>query len=294
MIVHAHAEPRKPARVVLLGAGGFIARAVARRLASSNITVLALGRPALDLTRSDAVAALGGTLKGDDAIVVLAALTPDKGRDNATLMKNMAMMQHACAAIEMTGCAHLVYFSSDAVYGMGPAMVNEDTPAAPHDLYGAMHLARELMARAMPSAPLLILRPTLVYGAEDTHNAYGPNRFHRAAQKDGKIQLFGGGEETRDHIHVDDVAALTVRCLMHRSTGTLNIATGRSVPFAALARMVAQQFPSRPEIMTTPRANPATHRHYNIINLVKAFPEYRFIALEDGLARYHRESKGTD
>lgn len=293
MIAHAHAEPRKPARVVLLGAGGFIARAIARRLASQDISVLALGRPALDLTRPEAVAALGSKLKGDDAVVVLAALTPDKGRDNATLMKNMAMMQHACAALEMTGCAHLVYFSSDAVYGMGPATVNEDTPAAPQDLYGAMHLARELMARAVPKVPLLILRPTLVYGAEDTHNAYGPNRFRRAAQKDGKIQLFGGGEETRDHIHVDDVAALTTRCLMHRSTGTLNVATGRSVSFAALAGMVAQQFPSCPEIVKTPRANPLTHRHYDIINLVKAFPEYRFIALEDGLARCHRELKGA-
>lgn len=290
MIVHAHAEPRKPARVVLLGAGGFIARAIARRLASKNITVFALGRPALDLTSPDAVAALGSTLKGDDAVVVLAALTPDKGRDHATLMKNMAMMQHACAALEMTGCAHLVYFSSDAVYGMGPATVNEDTPAAPQDLYGAMHLARELMACAVPMAPLLILRPTLVYGAEDTHNAYGPNRFRRAAQKDGKIQLFGGGEETRDHIHVDDVAALTARCLMRRSTGTLNVATGRSVSFAALAEMVAKQYPNRPEIVTSPRTNPVTHRHYDVINLVKAFPDYRFIVLEDGLARCRNDA----
>jgi len=199
------------------------------------------------------------------------------------------MMQHACAALEKTGCAHLLYFSSDAVYGMGPALVSEDTPAAPQDLYGAMHLARELMARAVPKVPVLILRPTLVYGAEDTHNAYGPNRFRRSARKDGVIQLFGGGEETRDHIHVDDVAALTARCLMHRSTGTLNVATGRSVSFAALAEMVARQFPSPPRIVKTPRANPVTHRHYDVINLVTAFPDYKFIALEEGLARCHRE-----
>ena len=30
-----------------------------------------------------------------------------------------------------------------------------------------------------------------VYGTEDTHNAYGPNRFRRMAQKDSKITLFG-------------------------------------------------------------------------------------------------------
>lgn len=294
MIVHVHAEPRKPARVVLLGASGFIAGAIARRLASQSISVLPLGRPALDLVNPEAVAALGGALKGDDAVVVLAALTPDKGRDNATLVKNMAMMQHACAALEKAGCAHLVYFSSDGVYGMDPALVSEDTPAAPQDLYGAMHLARELMARAVPKAPVLILRPTLVYGAEDTHNAYGPNRFHRAAQKDGKIQLFGGGEETRDHIHVDDIAALTARCLMHRSTGTLNVATGRSVSFATLAEMVAQQFPSRPEIVRTPRGIPVTHRHYDVTALIRAFPGFRFVTLEEGVARCHHEMMRRD
>jgi UDP-glucose 4-epimerase len=292
VIAHAHTEPRKPPRVVLLGASGFIAGAIAGRLASQGVAVLPLGRPVLDLTNPEAVAVLSGALRGDDAVVVLAALTPDKGRDSATLLKNMAMMKHACAALEKTGCAHLVYFSSDAVYGLGPARVDEDTPAAPQDLYGAMHLAREMMARAVPKTPVLILRPTLVYGTQDTHNAYGPNRFRRAAQKDGEIQLFGGGEETRDHIHVDDVAALAARCLMRKSTGTLNVATGRSVSFAMLAEMVTRQFPNPPEIVKTPRASPVTHRHYDIISLIKAFPGYKFIALEEGIARCQRESLG--
>ena len=29
--------------------------------------------------------------------------------------------------------------------------------------------------------PVGILRPTLVYGANDPHNGYGPNRFRRLA-----------------------------------------------------------------------------------------------------------------
>jgi nucleoside-diphosphate-sugar epimerase len=134
-----------------------------------------------------------------------------------------------------------------------------------------------------------VLRPTLVYGFDDTHNAYGPNRFRRAAQKEGKIALFGGGEETRDHIHVDDVAALTVRCLLHQSTGTLNVATGISHSFIDVAELVAKQFRRPVEIARTPRANPITHRHYDVINTIKAFPDLRFIALEDGVARANKE-----
>ena len=220
---------------------------------------------------------------------MLAALTPDKGRDIATLMKNLAMMQNACAAIAKAGCAHLVYFSSDAVYDTAVSRVSEDTPASPQDLYGVMHYAREVMARSLAKVPLLVLRPTLVYGRDDTHNSYGPNRFRRAAQKDGKITLFGGGEDTRDHIHVDDLAALTLRCLVHRSAGTLNAVTGISHSFFEVAQAVTRHFKKPVEIVKTPRANPVTHRHYDIAGTLKAFPDIRFMSLDEGVTRVHRE-----
>jgi len=152
-----------------------------------------------------------------------------------------------------------------------------------------MHYTREIMARGLAKVPVLVVRPTLVYGVDDTHNAYGPNRFRRVGDKEGRITLFGEGEETRDHIHVDDVAALTALCLMHRSTGTLNLATGRSISFKELAQLVAAQFTKPVAIDPTKRANPITHRHYDVTNLIKAFPRFRFIPLEEGIPRVHRE-----
>jgi UDP-glucose 4-epimerase len=294
VIAHGHAEPRKPARVVLLGARGFIAGALHQRLRAQGFNVLAIGSSDIDLTHSSATDKLSGALNASDAVVMLAALTPDKGRDIATLMKNLAMMQHLCAALERTRCAHLAYFSSDAVYPFAAGRVTEATPVSPQDLYGAMHLTREAMARSLPNVPLLVLRPTLVYGAGDTHNAYGPNRFRRSAQKDGRIQLFGEGEETRDHIHIDDVAAITLRCLERRSTGTLNLATGTSASFRQVADLVARQFSRRIEVSRAPRANPITHRHYDITNLLKAFPDFRFIGIEEGLAGIHRQAEKLD
>ena len=47
---------------------------------------------------------------------------------------------------------------------------------------------------------LAILRPTLIYGAGDPHNGYGPNRFRRLAATGKPIILFGEGEERRDHV----------------------------------------------------------------------------------------------
>src|SRR3989344_1438133 len=290
MITHQNAQPQKPTRVVLLGARGFIGAAIRGQVEAQGIPAIALTSAELDLAEATAVDKLAALLKPSDAVVMLAALTPDKGRGIATLMKNLVMMQSVCAAIEKSGCAHLVYFSSDAVYDTAISRVTEDTPASPQDLYGAMHYTREIMARSLAKVPVLVLRPTLVYGLGDTHNSYGPNRFRRAAQKDGKITLFGCGEETRDHVHVDDVAALTVRCLLHQSTGTLNVATGISKSFYEIAEIAARQFGNRIEIITTPRANPVTQRHYDVTNLIKAFPDFRFVAPEDGIARVHKES----
>ena len=108
------------------------------------------------------------------------------------------------------------------------------------------------------------------------------NRFRRIAHKEGNMTLFGGGEETRDHIHVNDVAALTVRCILHGSTGILNVATGTSCSFYEVAEFVAKQFKTPIEIVTTARVNPVTHRYYDVTNRIKVFPDLRFISLEAG------------
>lgn len=288
MLIHQTSSLKKPTRVVLLGARGFIGTALEKRLALGSVPVLALGSADVDLASPAALDFLTSVLKPDDSVVMLAALTPDRGRDVATMVKNLAMMQGLCAAISKTGCAHFVYFSSDAVYDSATSRVTEGTPPSPKDLYGVMHLAREVMARTV-GVPLLVLRPTLVYGPGDTHNAYGPYRFVRSALQDKKITLFGHGEETRDHVHIDDVTALTLCCLFTGGTGTLNIATGISKSFFEVAEIVANQFEGAVEIAGSPRANPVTHRHYDVTSLVKAFPTFKFMTPVDGIKALQKQ-----
>lgn len=290
MIAHQNQKPVKPSRVLLLGARGFISTALSQALDREGTPTATIGSAQVDLAASGAQDLLQPMLRPDDAVVMLSALTPDKGRDIATLMKNLAMMQAVCAALERCGCDHFVYISSDAVYPVAQSLVSEQTPASPGDLYGAMHHTRELMARSLSKIPVLVLRPTLVYGVGDTHNSYGPNRFRRMASKDRKIVLFGQGEDTRDHVHVDDVAALIVRCLLHRSTGTLNIATGTSTSFKRVAELVAARTTPPAEVATAPAGSPVTHRHYDVTALISAFPDFSFIPLAEGIARVHAET----
>ena len=205
------------------------------------------------------------------------------------LIDNLRMAEAVCAALAAQPVAHLVYVSSDAVYSDDANPVTERSCQQPSSLHGVMHLAREIMLRVALKLPLAILRPTLIYGAKDPHNGYGPNRFRRLAAKGEAITLFGEGEEKRDHVHVDDVAALVGAVLHHRSKGVLNIATGRSASFREVAEMVVGLSPRPVEIRGTPRQNPITHRHFDITDCLKAFPEFHYVSLRDGLARVAKE-----
>jgi nucleoside-diphosphate-sugar epimerase len=289
---HRQNPPAEPARVVVLGSRGFIGAALVRDLQAAGIPTLAVASADLDLSAPDAAAALTALLRPEDTVVFLSALTPDKGRDIATSMRNLRMGEAVAAALQAQPVAHLVYISSDAVYPFESGLVSEATPAAPTDLYGAMHRTRELMMQQAFKGPLAVLRPTLVYGAADTHNSYGANRFRRMAQKDGKIVLGGKGEETRDHVLIDDLVAMIREVLRHRSHGTLNLVTGQSVTFDELARLVAGLFSPAAEVVHTPRQSPVTHRHFDSAARRRAFPEFRFTPLADGLRKVHREAIG--
>lgn len=281
---HVHSNPQKPARVVVLGAGGFLGGRLLAACKAAGIEAPGLGSRDVDLADASAGARLAEKLRPRDVLVFLAALTPDKGRDSGTLMRNLAMGRAVCEATRAVELAQLVYASSDAVYSFATTSISEETPAIPLDLYGAMHRTRELMLATEAKAPLAILRLTAVYGAGDTHNSYGPNRFLQQALADGRIPLFGNGEETRDHLHVDDAADLILQVVSHGSTGLINLATGQSETFRAVADMIAAGAGRAVEIAPSPRQNPATHRSFDTAALSRAFPGARFRPLADGLA----------
>ena len=271
-------------RAIVFGASGFIGKAIVSRLIEANIPVLSLSSKEVDLSNQQSIEKISTLVKPTDSVLLLSALTPDKGKDIATFNKNIAMMANLVAALKISGCAHFFYFSSDAVYSTQSVYVNESAPTAPEDLYGLMHRTREIMGKEI-AAPYLILRPTLVYGDGDTHNAYGPNRFIRNALSSGKISLFGGGEELRDHIAVEDVADLVVLCLKKGAEGVLNLATGNSTSFHEVAFMVSNASSLNVQIEKSMRQNPIWHRHFDITNLIKRFPKFRFKSLSEHIAR---------
>jgi len=280
-----------PERVVVMGAGGFVGGSLTSMLVRQGVPVLALDRDEVDLLAPGAAERLAGYLRPTDTFVAVSALAPCKTA--AMLADNMVMVTAMLGALARVPVAHVVNISSDAVYPDDPVPLAESTPAAPTTLHGAMHLAREIMFRAEVAAPLAVIRPTLIYGARDPHNGYGPNRFRRLAMAGQEIVLFGEGEERRDHVLVDDVVELVRRIIVRRSRGVVNAATGIVVSFRQLAEQVVALAGTGAAIRGTPRQGPMPHNGYRPFDpsgCGVAFPDFQWTPLAQGLARAQSEA----
>jgi nucleoside-diphosphate-sugar epimerase len=249
------------------------------------------------LIAPDAIRKLRAILQRDDAVVVTSALTPEKGRDRATFLKNVAMIDNLCASLGQAACAHIVYVSSDSVYDSRFTQINEETCCDSSDLYALAHIVREkLLAEACQSAntPLAIVRPSAIYGAGDTHDSYGPNRFLRTARTEGKITLFGQGEEARDHVYIDDVAQIILECLLRGSTGVINAVSGTALTFHEVARKIVAAIGRAVAIETTARRVSIVHKRFDPAALFQAFPGFVTTSLDAGIRRSLAHLSGTE
>lgn len=275
-----------------MGAGGFVGGAIAARLEREGVPLLRLSRKEINLLAPDAQARLAAILKPGDAFVAVSALAPVKNAD--MLVDNVIMARAMAAALGRSAVSHVVNIGSDAIYADSAAPLTEDSCASPGSLHGAMHLTRELLFRSEIKAPLAMLRPSLLYGAADPHNGYGPNRFRRLAIKGEDIVLFGEGEERRDHVFIDDVAELAALAIFHRSAGALNVATGEVRSFREIAELSLKFSRNLVGIRGSARSGPMPHggyRPFEIFALRAAFPDFRFTPFEDA---YARAFKGAD
>jgi len=246
MLKHLNKTYKKPHRAVILGGGGFVSREIEKNLKFKNISCLSLPRKKLDLLKKNSTKKLSKILNSKDVIIFVAAKAPVK--NEKMFLHNLLICETVCTVIKKKKIKHLVYISSDAIYADDKKPLKEKSIKQPNSLHGLMHLTREIMLKNSFKGPICFIRPTLIYGNRDPHNGYGPNRFTRLAKQNKTIELFGNGEELRDHVWVEDVAELTSRIILKKSKGAINVATGKVVSFLELAKNIITLTNSRSKI----------------------------------------------
>lgn len=276
--------------VVLLGASGFVGRAIQAELERAGHPVVGAGSSEADLRAPGGLAWLRAAVRPNSVLIMAAAVTRDRDDSLEAFQANVAMTGRVAELVREVHLRQCLYLSSDAVYGDRRTNrgITEETPADPMTLYAAAKLAGELQiaaAACRTQTPVAILRLCRVYGPGDPHLTYGPAAFIRDACTRGVIELYGDGEEERDLVYRDDCAMLIRHVLARRLRGVYNLGSGGRVSFGHVAALIARMAPGSVRIIHRPRNRPIVHLGCDLGKLTSVLPEMRWTSLEAGLRR---------
>lgn len=282
-------------RVLILGSSGIISLNLQNCLTKEKVPFKVLGRSKVNLTLDKTIYKLKKIISKKDCVIFISAEAPVKNLK--MLFNNIVMSLNFCSKVSHNSLNHLIYISSDAVYKDIKKPMTEKSLAEPNSLHGMMHKIRENIFKKTFKKKLLILRPTLIYGLEDTHNGYGPNQFLKKVKHKKVIKLFGKGEERRDHVFIDDVTKIIFECIKKKGVGTLNVASGKVVSFSNIVKIIKNVLGKKIKTKNLKRNGPMPHggyRAFNINLLKKNFKKIKISSIQKGIEKYYLKNINND
>ena len=155
---------------------------------------------------------LRGAITGD-VLVNLAAVHRDDVRDKSEYHRtNVGGAENLAVVCEEKGINKIVFTSSVAVYGFAEPGTNDTGTINPFNEYGKTKFEAEKKFqawRARNDSSLLIIRPTVIFGAGNRGNVY--NLLNQIAS--GKFVMVGGGHNKKSMAYIDNVVAFLVTCI---------------------------------------------------------------------------------
>jgi nucleoside-diphosphate-sugar epimerase len=256
-------------RVLVSGGAGFIGSHLVEALLARGYRVrvlddLSLGRrewvPAAaefqlgDIRNLDACRR---ACEGCQGVFHLAAMSRSAASiDNIEVCTSINILgtQNILIAAREAGVKKVIYSGSSTYYGNRPAPHREDLPGDFLNFYGLSKYTGEeycLMFDRLYGLPCVVLRYFNVYGPrqpEEGVYALVLGIFLRRAAEGKPLVIHGTGEQSRDFIHVRDVAQANIAAYQSGARGVrLNIGSGTSVSVKQLADWIShhQEFGPR-------------------------------------------------
>lgn len=212
-------------RVLLTGGGGFLGRAIARRLVESDHSVRSFSRGPHEELAALGVSHVQGDLadraaviaaaKGCDAVVHTAAKAGVWGAYQKYRRANLDGTRNVIAACRAHQVPKLVYTSTPSVVYSGGDVEGGDESLPYTEQASTPYQAtktqaeREVLDANGERLSVVALRPHLIWGPGDPHLV--PRIVSRA--RGGRIALPGGGRRLVDTVYVDNAADAHVDAL---------------------------------------------------------------------------------
>ena len=186
--------------------------------------------------------------------------------------------------------------SSSSIYGL-PARfpTPEDEPPRPISPYGVTKLSTEALLHAYRATfrlPVVALRYFTVYGPRQRPDM-GFHGFFEAVRRGTPVTIYGDGEQTRDLVYVEDVAAANVLAaerllppLASLDARAFNVGTGVETTVNRLAELLAAAVGRSSDIRRAPARSGEILR--SSLDVSKAARELGWrpqVSLAEGLKR---------
>lgn len=294
-------------KVLVTGGAGFIGHNTAIFLKNQGYEVAAfdnLKRAAgfalerlsmhhVPLVRGDVLGAeaVKNALAGVDVVVHAAAYisVEESVKKPALYFRNNVAGTANLASACLRKGIKLIYISSAAVYGDPATLpISESHPANPISPYGLTKLMGEQAVKFYAGQGLkyAILRLFNVYGPGQSSAYAGViTRFAERLSGNKPPIICGDGQQTRDFIHVYDVAeAIKLTVEKGLENETLNIASGKPITIMELAQLAIKTADlNLKPIFAKPRPGDIKHSYADISKAERLLGFKPRISLEQGL-----------
>jgi dTDP-L-rhamnose 4-epimerase len=179
---------------------------------------------------------------------------------------------------------------------VGPVATREDDQLSPASIYAATKLAQEDLVRVGSGALGIahaILRFQNVYGeGQSLNNPYTGilSIFSTRIRLGLPLPIFEDGEETRDFVHVTDVATAVLRCVEQPFADgvTMNVGTGEPTSVMAVATLLSRIMGSEvvPHVTAQFRVGDIRHNFADMSRLPALAGIWPNVSLEAGMRRF--------
>lgn len=177
-----------------------------------------------------------------------------------------------------------------------PTATREEDRLDPASIYAATKLAQEELVRVACRALGIahaILRFQNVFGeGQSLRNPYTGilSIFSTRIRLGQSLPIFEDGEETRDFVHVEDVAHALLRSIERPIAEgvTLNVGSGQPTSIMNVARLLAKIMKSdiQPHVTGEYRIGDIRHNFADVSQLRNVLGYYPRISVEDGMRRF--------
>jgi dTDP-4-dehydrorhamnose reductase len=193
----------RPTRMLVLGRGGQLARALERAAGGAGFVATFRGSAEVDLSAPGAVSALIREQAPDVVVNACAYTAVDRAEDDVEAARrlNAALPAEAARACAEIGAA-LVHVSTDYVFdGEATQAYRPDDPVAPRSVYGRTKADGELAVLAS-GASAAVLRTSWVYGPDGANFLKTMLRLAESRDEVGVV-----GDQIGRPTQVDDLAS---------------------------------------------------------------------------------------